>query len=42
MKLLKYDRGKSGSTTIINGGGSSSGSVDIPTRGGGNDRTIWG
>lgn len=43
MKLLKYDRGKSGSTTIINGGGSSSsGSVDIPTRGGSDDRTIWG
>ena len=42
MKLLKYDRGKFGSTTIINGGGSSSGSGDIPTRGGGDDRTIWG
>lgn len=43
MKLLKYDRGKSGSTTIINGGGSSSGSGEYPpTRGGGDDRTIWG
>lgn len=42
MKLLKYDRGKSGSTTIINGGGSSSSGEYPPTRGGGDDRTIWG
>lgn len=42
MKLLKYDRGKSGSTTIINGGGSSSGVEYPPSRGDGSDRTIWG
>ncbi len=42
MKLLKYDRGKSGSTTIINGGGSSSGVEYPPTRGDSSDRTIWG
>lgn len=42
MKLLKYDRGKSGSTTIINGGGSSGSGEYPPTRGGGDDRTIWG
>lgn len=42
MKLLKYDRGKSGSTTIINGGGSSDSGEYPPTRGGGDDRTIWG
>ena len=42
MKLLKYDRGKSGSTTIINGGGSSGSGEYPPTRGGGSDRTIWG
>ena len=41
MKLLKYDRGKSGSTTIINGGGSSGSGEYPPTRGGGDDRTIW-
>lgn len=42
MKLLKYDRGKSGSTTIINGSGSSGSGEYPPTRGGGDDRTIWG
>lgn len=42
MKLLKYDRGKSGSTTIINGGGYSGSGEYPPTRGGGDDRTIWG
>lgn len=42
MKLLKYDRGKSGSTTIIHGGGSSGSGEYPPTRGGGDDRTIWG
>lgn len=42
MKLLKYDRGKSGSTTIINGGGSSGSGEYPPTRGGCDDRTIWG
>lgn len=42
MKLLKYDRGKSGSTAIINGGGSSGSGEYPPTRGGGDDRTIWG
>lgn len=42
MKLLKYDRGKSGSTTIINGGGSSGSGEYPPTRGDSSDRTIWG